>query len=71
MTFPPSFQRQNSPLRRSVTIDDVGGAAVYLLSDLSSAVTGEIHYVDAGYNSISMPRLDVLKGQISGADDTQ
>ncbi len=57
------FQRQNAPLRRSVTIEDVGGAAVYLLSDLSSAVTGEIHYVDAGYNSISMPRLETLKGE--------
>jgi len=64
-----SFQRENSPLRRSVTIEDVGGAAVYLLSDLSSAVTGEIHYVDAGYHSISMPRLDVLKGGISAASD--
>jgi enoyl-[acyl-carrier protein] reductase I len=60
-----SFQRDNSPLRRSVTIEDVGGAAVYLLSDLSSAVTGEIHYVDAGYNSISMPRLETLKGEQS------
>ncbi len=59
------FQRQNAPLRRSVTIEDVGGAAVYLLSDLSSAVTGEIHYVDAGYNSISMPRLETLKGETS------
>lgn len=57
------FQRENSPLRRSVTIEDVGGAAVYLLSDLSAAVTGEIHYVDAGYNSISMPRLETLKGE--------
>lgn len=65
------FQRENSPLRRSVTIEDVGGAAVYLLSDLSSAVTGEIHYVDAGYNSISMPRLDVLKRQNSGSEDAQ
>lgn len=59
------FQRENSPLRRSVTIEDVGGAAVYLLSDLSAAVTGEIHYVDAGYNSISMPRLETLKGEPS------
>jgi len=63
------FQRENSPLRRSVTIEDVGGAAVYLLSDLSAAVTGEIHYVDAGYNSISMPRLDALKGQQSPSRD--
>ncbi len=39
----------NSPLRRNVTIEDVGGAGVYLLSDLSRGVTGEIHHVDAGY----------------------
>jgi enoyl-[acyl-carrier protein] reductase I len=57
-----NFQRENSPLRRSVSIEDVGGSALYLLSDLSSAVTGEIHYVDAGYNIVSMPRLDQLKG---------
>ncbi len=63
-----SFQRDNAPLRRSVTIEDVGGAAVYLLSDLSTAVTGEIHYVDAGYHSISMPRLDVLKGQAAASE---
>ena len=48
----------NSPLRRNVTIDDVGGAAVYLLSDLASGVTGEIHHVDAGYNVIGMKAED-------------
>jgi len=48
----------NSPLRRNVTIEDVGGAGVYLLSDLSSGVTGEIHHVDAGYNVIGMKRED-------------
>ncbi len=41
----------------------MGGAAVYLLSDLAAAVTGEIHYVDAGYHVVSMPRLEVLKAQ--------
>jgi enoyl-[acyl-carrier protein] reductase I len=56
-----NFQRDNAPLRRSVTIEDVGNAALYMLSDLSKAVTGEIHYVDAGYNAVSMPRLDTLK----------
>jgi len=56
-----SYQQRNSPLRRNITIDDVGGSAVYLLSDLSSGVTGEIHYVDAGYNIVSMPVLDELK----------
>ncbi|GGO91798.1 enoyl-ACP reductase FabI [Stakelama pacifica] len=48
----------NSPLKRNVTIDDVGGAGLYLLSDLSSGVTGEIHHVDAGYNVIGMKAED-------------
>jgi enoyl-[acyl-carrier protein] reductase I len=51
-----NFQRDHSPLRRTVTIDNVGGAALYLLSDLSAGVTGEVHFVDAGYNIVSMPR---------------
>jgi enoyl-[acyl-carrier protein] reductase I len=55
------YQRDNAPLRRAITIEDVGGAALYLLSDLARAVTGEIHYVDAGYNIVAMPRLDTLK----------
>ena len=57
-----NFQRHHSPLRRTVTIEDVGGAALYLLSDLSAGVTGETHFVDAGYNIISMPRPDDIKG---------
>ena len=48
----------NSPLQRNVTIEDVGGAALYLLSDLSSGVTGEIHHVDAGYHVVGMKRPD-------------
>jgi enoyl-[acyl-carrier protein] reductase I len=56
-----SFQRRNAPLRRTVSIDEVGGAALYLLSDLSSGVTGDIHFVDSGYNIVSMPRPDALK----------
>ncbi|WP_319801122.1 enoyl-ACP reductase FabI [Sphingomonas sp. R1] len=48
----------NSPLRRNVTIEDVGGAGLYLLSDLSSGVTGETHHVDAGYNVIGMKAED-------------
>jgi enoyl-[acyl-carrier protein] reductase I len=55
-----SWQQKNSPLRRTVTIDDVGSSALYLLSDLSRGVTGEIHYVDSGYNITSMPVLDQL-----------
>ena len=48
----------NAPLKRNVTIDDVGGAGVYLLSDLAAGVTGEIHHVDAGYNVIGMKDED-------------
>ena len=48
----------NSPMRRNVTIEDVGGAGLYLLSDLASGVTGEIHHVDAGYNVIGMKQED-------------
>jgi enoyl-[acyl-carrier protein] reductase I len=56
-----NFEREHSPLRRTVTIDDVGGAALYLLSSLSSGVTGEVHFVDSGYNIISMPHPDDVK----------
>ena len=48
----------NSPLRRNVTIDDVGGAGLYLLSNLSSGVTGETHHVDAGYHVVGMKQED-------------
>lgn len=48
----------NSPLRRNVTIEDVGGAGLYLLSDLASGVTGEIHHVDGGYNVVGMKAED-------------
>jgi enoyl-[acyl-carrier protein] reductase I len=51
-----NVQRDRSPLRRTVTIENIGGAAVYLLSSLSEGVTGEVHFVDAGYNIVSMPR---------------
>ena len=48
----------NAPLRRNVTIEDVGGSALYFLSDLASGVTGEVHHVDAGYHSIGMKQED-------------
>ena len=64
-----SFQRAHSPLRKSVTIEDIGGSALYFLSDLSAGVTGEIHHIDAGYNIISMPRPEDMKAAISGEDD--
>ncbi len=52
------WNEYNSPLRRNVTIEDVGGAGLYMLSDLASGVTGEIHHVDAGYNVIGMKAED-------------
>jgi enoyl-[acyl-carrier protein] reductase I len=58
-----TFQKAHAPLRRSVSIEEIGGSALYLLSDLSGGVTGEIHFVDSGYNIISMPRPEVLKAQ--------
>jgi enoyl-[acyl-carrier protein] reductase I len=48
----------NSPLRRNVTIEDVGGSALYFLSGLSSGVTGEVHHVDAGYHLVGMKQED-------------
>jgi len=57
-----NFQRHHSPLRRTVTIGDIGGSALYLLSGLSAGVTGEVHFVDAGYNIVSMPRPQDING---------
>ena len=56
-----NYQRDHSPLRRTPTLDEVGGAGLYLLSDLAGAVTGEVHFVDCGYNVTSMPTLEALK----------
>lgn len=52
------WNEYNSPLRRTVSIDDVGGAGLYLLSDLSRGVTGEVHHVDAGYHVVGMKAED-------------
>ncbi|MGI9356485.1 MAG: SDR family oxidoreductase, partial [Rhizobiaceae bacterium] len=56
-----NYQKRNAPLRRTVALDEIGGAGLYLLSDLGSGVTGEIHFVDSGYSTVSMPRLEELK----------
>ncbi|MCM2291718.1 enoyl-ACP reductase FabI [Allorhizobium sp. BGMRC 0089] len=56
-----NWNQKNAPLRRTPTIEDIGGSALYLLSDLSAGVTGEVHYVDGGYNITSLPTLDVLR----------
>src|SRR5256714_9710895 len=58
-----AFQQRHSPLRRGVTLEEIGGAALYLLSDLSSGVTGDIHFVDSGYNIITMPHPASLKDE--------
>ncbi len=52
------WNEYNSPLRRNVNMDDIGGAGVYLLSSLSSGVTGETHHVDCGYNVVGMKAVD-------------
>lgn len=52
------WNQYNTPLRRNITLQDVGGAAIYLISDLSSGVTGEIHHVDAGYHVVGMKNAD-------------
>jgi enoyl-[acyl-carrier protein] reductase I len=52
------WNEYNSPLRRNVTLEDIGGAGLYLLSGLSSGVTGEVHHVDCGYNVVGMKAVD-------------
>ncbi|MBO0756340.1 MAG: enoyl-ACP reductase FabI [Bradyrhizobiaceae bacterium] len=58
-----AYQQRHSPLRRGVTLEELGGAGLYLLSDLSTGVTGEIHFVDCGYNVIAMPQPDALRSE--------
>ncbi|MGZ5924453.1 MAG: enoyl-ACP reductase FabI [Rhizomicrobium sp.] len=59
------WNKSHAPLKKSVDLDHVGGAALYLLSDLSGGVTGEIHFVDAGFNVVGMPPTADLKGWIA------
>jgi len=56
-----NFQREHAPLKRPPTLNEVGGSALYLLSDMSGAVTGEVHFVDCGYSTVAMPNLAALK----------
>jgi enoyl-[acyl-carrier protein] reductase I len=58
-----NYQKRHSPLRRTVTLDEIGGAALYLLSPLGGGVTGEVHFVDSGYNIISTPRPEDLRDE--------
>jgi enoyl-[acyl-carrier protein] reductase I len=62
------WNKAHSPLRRTVSLEDVGNAALYLVSDLSLGVTGEVHYVDAGYHIIGTPPSSQLKGWIGPED---
>jgi enoyl-[acyl-carrier protein] reductase I len=59
------WNKSHAPLKKSVELDHVGGAALYLLSDLSGGVTGEIHFVDAGFNVVGMPPTADLKGWVA------
>ena len=60
------YQEKHSPLGRTPKLDEIGGAALYLLSDLSGAVTGETHFVDCGYNIVAMPRPEAIEEQQAG-----
>ncbi len=63
------YNEKNAPLKRNITLDDVAGAGLYMLSDLSSGVTGETHYVDAGFNTTCMPTDDAsMKAVVSLLD---
>jgi enoyl-[acyl-carrier protein] reductase I len=55
-----AYQQKHSPLGRGVTLDELGGSSLYLLSDLAGGVTGEIHYVDSGFNIVLQPRPENL-----------
>jgi enoyl-[acyl-carrier protein] reductase I len=62
------WNEHNAPLRRNVTIEEVGGSALYLLSPLSSGVTGIVHHVDGGYHSIGMCSVEVAHRYFKGDD---
>jgi enoyl-[acyl-carrier protein] reductase I len=68
--FTFSWQTKHSPLGRPITLDELGGSALYLLSDLSGGVTGEIHSVDSGYSIMKMPRAEDMQenGGKAGSD---
>lgn len=62
------WNQYNSPLKRNVTLDDVGGAGLYLLSDLSSGVSGEVHHVDCGYHVVGMKAVDAPDITVNNGD---
>ena len=66
--FVYNWNRAHSALKRTPTLEEIGGAALYLLSDLSGAVTGEIHHVDAGYSIVGLPRAEDVKNTSTEGD---
>ncbi|MFL6808236.1 MAG: SDR family oxidoreductase, partial [Bradyrhizobium canariense] len=62
------WNEANAPLRRNVSTEDVGGSALYFLSDLSRGVTGEVHHVDSGYHVLGMKRPDAPDISFGGKD---
>ena len=64
------WNEYNSPLKRNVTLEDIGGAGLYLLSDLSSGVSGETHHVDCGYNIVGMKAVDAPDMSVPKSDET-
>jgi enoyl-[acyl-carrier protein] reductase I len=56
-----NYQKEHAPLKRTPSLNEVGGSALYLLSEMSGAVTGEVHFVDCGYSTVAMPGLEALK----------
>ncbi len=65
------WNKAHAPLKKSVEMEHVGNAALYLLSDMSAGVTGEIHFVDAGFNIVGMPPSADLKGWIAPGDEAE
>ncbi len=63
-----NYQKEHAPMHRTPALDEVGGAALYLLSDLSGAVTGEVHFADCGYNIVAMPQPEKLEGGGENSD---
>jgi enoyl-[acyl-carrier protein] reductase I len=63
------WNKHHSPLKMSIELEHVGNAALYLLSDMSTGVTGEIHYVDAGFNVVSMPSSTELASYVASCGD--
>ncbi len=63
-----NYQREHAPMQRTPTLDEVGGSALYLVSDMAGAVTGEVHFVDCGYSVVAMPSLEALKAMEAEED---